>query len=618
MEYLKQILSSHPEIQFVSFMGVDLRGNDTDEKIPISVFIDDMNELLKFGIQTDGSSVVLHNIATLNNAKVEIIPDLDATWFVDYNFDYMNDENNMPVGTLRIPSFLMHDGKYVCSRSILKKSVQHFKTTLMELMKENKNILEQIGVDNLSDIQEILLTSATELEFWVKTPEDKADEEKLSTSQNLKEQYWKRTEGVVRTALEKTIWIMEKYGLNPEMGHKEVGGIRSTIGVTGKQTHIMEQLEIDWKYSDALSAADNELIVRNIVTDIFNSYGLEVTFAAKPIEGVAGSGKHTHLGVSLKLKSGKTVNLFSPLDPKQDYLSSIGFGALMGLLKNYEVVGPFASSSNDSFNRLKPGFEAPICIVSSLGKSVDVPSRNRSILVGLIRDLSNPLSTRFELRSPNPLSNTYLVIAASYQTMLDGIKYAVNSAKTSTELEREFSKSSLDDAEYLESSRQYRSEEDVFEHYTNEERNNLFGIPPATVWESIKLFEQFPDKTNVLLSGDVFSDEIIDSYKAAAIDQWITELESRIISDFTELVRSCFKLHTSEDVSDLDVVMWEKIHKLRWYLMKDKIDEKSLFTEIRDAIKDKNYDLVSQLQLKAYEKVRELKDLYHTYKRNLF
>ena len=54
------------------------------------------------------------------------------------------------------------------------------------------------------------------------------------------------------------------------------------------------------------------------------------------------------------------------------------------------------------------------------------PSRNRSILVGLIRDLSNPLATRFELRSPNPHSNAYITIAVCYMAMLDGILYAVN------------------------------------------------------------------------------------------------------------------------------------------------------------------------------------------------
>ncbi|SHG95075.1 type I glutamate--ammonia ligase [Tepidibacter thalassicus] len=615
---IKQILTSHPEIQFVSLMGVDLRGNDTDEKIPVKTFLDDIDKFLEFGIQTDGSSVVLHNIATLNDAKVDILPDKSVNWFVDYNFENLDDKTGLPVGTLRIPSFLVHNNKMVCSRSILKKSIDNFKNKILNLLSENKYVLKTVGIDNFQDIEEVLLTSATELEFWVKTPENKADEEKLSTSQNLKEQYWKRTQGIVRTALEKTIWLIEKYGVNPEMGHKEVGGIRSTIGVTGKSKHVLEQLEIDWQYSNALQAADNELIIRNLVTDVFQSHGLEVSFLAKPIEGVAGNGEHTHLGVAVKLTSGKIINLFSPIDMKKEYLSPIGFGALMGILKNYEVVNPFVTSSNDALNRLKPGFEAPVCIVSSLGKSTEIPSRNRSILVGLIRDIENPLATRFELRAPNPLSNTYLVLAASYQTMLDGIKYSLKNQKTSKELEIEFSKKPGEKSGYLEINRQYRSEEDVFEFYTEEERNELFGLPPKTVWDNAKNLDLCKEKREVLIEGNVFSCEIVNSFKESIIDQWLTELKDRILGENMEIIRSCKKLHNHENVSDLDVVTWEQIYQLKCYLMKDKINQKSLFTKIRNAIDDKNYDLVSILQIEMNEKIKELKELYSVYKRNLF
>ncbi len=146
-----------------------------------------------------------------------------------------------------------------------------------------------------------------------------------------------------------------------------------------KLNHAMEQLEVSWKFSSPLQAADNELVVREVIEDVFTSNGLEVTFKAKPILGVAGSGKHTHVGASVKLKDGSIKNLFAPLDMNNDYLSEIGYGALMGILNNYEVLNPFVTSTNDAFNRLVPGFEAPICIVTSLGHSYEVPSRNRSV-----------------------------------------------------------------------------------------------------------------------------------------------------------------------------------------------------------------------------------------------
>ncbi|MCC5910384.1 MAG: glutamine synthetase [Clostridiaceae bacterium] len=616
-ESITKVLETYPNIQFVSVVAVDLGGNDTDEKIPVSLFLEDVEGFLHVGVQTDGSSVMLKGIATLNNAKVDLIPDLEATWFVDYNYDHLCQENAMPIGTLRMPAFIEHDGKRVDSRSILKRTVEYFTKETKELLMKHPHLLKEIDIPKVEDIAEVVLTTATELEFWVKTPEDAADEEKLSTSQMLKEQYWKRTKGSVRTALEETIMIMEKYGFEPEMGHKEVGGVTATIGVTGKLNHVMEQLEIDWKYSTALECADNELFIRELIEETFESYGLEVTFLAKPIEAVAGSGKHTHLGAGIKLKNGKYVNLFAPKDMKQDYVNALGWGALMGLLKNYEVVNPFVTSTNDAFNRLKPGFEAPVCIVGSVGHTTEVPSRNRTVLVGLVRDVNNPAATRYELRAPNPTSNAYLYIAAAYQTMLDGMKEVAKANMSSKELEVEFSKGSGEDKFYLEKERVYRSEEDVFEDFTEEERNKLFSRPPATVWENLKGFEDYTTKKEVLFNGGVFSETIVDSYKLSILDQWLMELTGRIIVDNMKLVRNCKKLHGADNVTDLDVVNWEKINSLRNYLMKDSLEVKSLFTRIREAVEDENYDLTSQLQLEMSEKISVLKQLYIIYRRNL-
>ena len=90
-EQVKEILTNHPEIKFVSFVGIDLSGNDTDEKIPVNLFLDDLDSLLHgVAVQTDGSSVVLPGIATLNNAKVDMIADLHSKWFVDYNYDFID------------------------------------------------------------------------------------------------------------------------------------------------------------------------------------------------------------------------------------------------------------------------------------------------------------------------------------------------------------------------------------------------------------------------------------------------------------------------------------------------------------------------------------------------
>ena len=614
-EQVRELLYAHPEIKFVSFVGVDLSGNDTDEKIPINLFLDDLDSFLHgVAVQTDGSSVVLPGIATLNNAKVDMVADLNCKWFVDYNYDFIDYSTNKPVGTLRIPCFLYHDNKPVDSRNILNNAVKTFKDNLWNIFETHPEVLDIYNI-NKDDIDEIVITSATELEFWVKTPNTDAELEELSTSQVLHEQYWTRTKGKVRTALEETLLLMEAYGFEPEMGHKEVGGVRAKLDSSGNFDHVMEQIEVDLKYSDAVQAADNELFIKILVQETYRRYGLDVTFMAKPIDGVAGSGMHVHLGISLKLKNGKRINLFHTT--KDHFLSVIGYGSLMGLLKNYEVMNPFISSTNNSLKRLKPGFEAPVCIVTSLGLSPSNPSRNRSILVGLIRDLANPLATRFELRSPNPHSNAYITIAVCYMSMLDGILYAVNNNKTDDELLAELSKEYGEEADYLERDRKYRAEEDVFEDFTEEERNKYFSKAPATIYENISALDKYPEKVEVLKRNGVLTDQLINSFRMATIQRWKMEISHRIVNKFTAEIRASKALHDVNKALDLDLTNWMRIHELRLYIMKDTNSTKSLFTRLKDAINDDNLSLASDLYLELEDKMSLLRHLYSSYKKNL-
>ena len=614
-ENLKEILSNHSEIKFISLVGIDLSGNDTDEKIPVKLFLDDIDTFLNgVAIQTDGSSVVLPGIATLDDAKVDMVIDMDCKWFIDYNYNFIDIETNKPVGTLRIPCFLYHNNQTVDSRHVLTSAVSTFKETLMNIFSNYPETLKSFNV-TVDNIDEVVITSATELEFWVKTPNNVAQIEDLSTSQVLHEHYWTRTKGSVRTALEETLILMDKYGFEPEMGHKEVGGVKARLNSSGEFDHVMEQIEIDWKFSNAVQAADNELFVRILVQETFRRNGLDVTFMAKPIDHVAGSGMHTHLGVSLKLKDGRRINIFN--GPKNHFLSIIGYGAIMGLLKNYEVINPFVSSTNNSLKRLKPGFEAPVCTVTSLGLSPENPSRNRTVLAGLIRDLNSPMATRFELRSPNPHSNTYLVMAACYMGMLDGIIYATENSKTEDELLAELSKNAGEASDYLEKSRSYRTEQNIFEDFTDAERNKYFGKAPATVYENIAQLDSNPSKLKALKRNNVFTDSIIDSFKLAVIKRWTTEITKRVINNYMDEIRSFKPLHSLDKILDLDISNWMKLQNLRIYIMKDTYTSKSLFTKVKDAFNNQDYADASRLYLELEDKMNQLRSLYSAYKMNL-
>lgn len=92
-EEILNTLKAHPEIKFVSLVGIDMAGNDTDEKIPMRIFLKDIDEFYAgTAVQTDGSSVVLTGIATLNNAKVDMPVDPSVNWFVDYNMENYDEE----------------------------------------------------------------------------------------------------------------------------------------------------------------------------------------------------------------------------------------------------------------------------------------------------------------------------------------------------------------------------------------------------------------------------------------------------------------------------------------------------------------------------------------------
>jgi glutamine synthetase len=290
----------------------------------------------------------------------------------------------------------------------------------------------------------------------------------------------------------------------------------------------------------------------------------------------------------------------------------------MGLLNNYEIINPFVSATNDAFNRLKPGYEAPVSAVTSLGISKTSPSRNRTVLAGVVRDVKNPMATRFELRSPNAHSDTYLVLAASYMAMMDGIEAALSNEKTSEELERSISKHVGEEDFYLDTDRAYRSEKNVFTEYDAAERDRLFGRAPRTVYENLCAFEDFPKKTEILKRDGVLDDLILESYRIATLNKWQTDLLERIMPNTRKLIRKTVKVHRDNDCVDYDVTYWSKIDKIRKALGQDTLEEQCLLTKISIALHTGEFEKASQLQLEMQSMIEDLQDLYSVYVRNIF
>ncbi len=166
------------------------------------------------------------------------------------------------------------------------------------------------------------------------------------------------------------------------------------------------QHEIDFKYADALTTADNVATFRFIVRHVALEHGLHATFMPKPVFGINGSGMHTHQSL---FRGGE--NAF--YDPAGEFeFSDTGLHYIGGILRHARGFCAITNPLVNSYKRLVPGFEAPTNVAWSM--------RNRSPLVRVPE--RRGAGTRIEVRMPDPSANPYLALAAMLKAGLDGIK----------------------------------------------------------------------------------------------------------------------------------------------------------------------------------------------------
>ncbi|MFB6103586.1 MAG: type I glutamate--ammonia ligase, partial [Halobacteriaceae archaeon] len=167
------------------------------------------------------------------------------------------------------------------------------------------------------------------------------------------------------------------------------------------------QHEIDFKYADGLTTADNIATFRAVVRAIAQRHDLHATFMPKPVAGINGSGMHTHLSL---FRDGDPVFYD---DTDEFGLSGVARSFLAGVIAHAPALTAVCNPTVNSYKRLVPGYEAPVYIAWS-----DV---NRSALVRKPA-ARHPAAARIELRSPDPSCNPYLALAAILHAGLDGIE----------------------------------------------------------------------------------------------------------------------------------------------------------------------------------------------------
>ena len=184
---------------------------------------------------------------------------------------------------------------------------------------------------------------------------------------------------------------LEEKGFEIEASHHEVAA---------------GQHEIDFKYTEALQAADNIMTFKLAVKTLAQKNGLHATFMPKPVHGAAGSGMHVNMSL---FRDGQNV-FFDAADPRS--LSPLAYQFIAGLLEHVQGFCAVTNPLVNSYKRLVPGYEAPCHLAW--------PTGNRSALIRIPTPRGE--GTRVELRSPDPSCNPYLAFAVCLAAGLDGIQ----------------------------------------------------------------------------------------------------------------------------------------------------------------------------------------------------
>lgn len=238
-----------------------------------------------------------------------------------------------------------------------------------------------------------------EVEFYLFKKEDN----KITTSPHDIGGYFDYSPRDMASNVRKDIIIaLEAMGMEAEMSHHEVGP---------------GQHEIDVRYNNALTAADNTITLKYTIKAIAQKHDLYASFMPKPLYGQAGSGMHVHQ--SLFDKKGK--NAF--YDAKDKYkFSKLAYSFLAGQLRHAKALSAIVAPTVNSYKRLVSGYEAPVYICWA--------QINRSALIRIPRySPGREQSTRMELRCPDPSCNPYLAFTAMLAAGLDGAEKGLTPPK---------------------------------------------------------------------------------------------------------------------------------------------------------------------------------------------
>jgi glutamine synthetase len=345
------------DVQFVNLQFTDVMGIVKMVTIPVRLFPD----VIEHGQWFDGSSIA--GFARIAESDMFLLPDL-ATFNV---IPWERGENT----TARV----------ICW--VYKPNGELFQGDPRAALLRQLERLAALGYS---------FNTGPELEFFL----FKKESEGFAVLPHDRASYFDLSTDLAAEVRKDMVRALQALGIQVEATHHEVA-----IG----------QHEIDFEYNDALTTADQAMTFKFTLKAIAQQHGLHATFMPKPVEGIAGSGMHTHQSLAWLERPG---NAF--VDEDDAYgLSRVAKQFIAGQLAHARGMTAVLNPLVNSYRRLVPGFEAPVYV------SWARQNRSALIRVPMIR-AGRTAATRIELRCPDPSCNPYLAYAAMLAAGIDGIE----------------------------------------------------------------------------------------------------------------------------------------------------------------------------------------------------
>ncbi len=352
-EYILKTAKEH-DVKFISLWFTDILGMLKS----FAITVEELEGALEDGMGFDGSSI--EGFARIDESDMVALPDPDTFQLVPWG-----------------PQEHQAVARMFCD--ILKPGGEPFEGDPRYVLKQNLKRAADIGYT---------FYVGPELEYFYFR--DSSGTEPLDAAG-----YFDMTTLDAATDLRReTVLTLEEMGIGVEYSHHEVAA---------------SQHEIDMRYTDALTMADNVMTYRLVVKQIALKHGVYATFMPKPVYGINGSGMHVHQSL---FKEGKNV-FFNAND--EYHLSQAARGYIAGLLKHAPEITAVTSQWINSYKRLVPGYEAPVYLSWA--------RRNRSDLIRVPEyKPGKENATRIEFRSPDPACNPYLAFSVMLAAGLEGIE----------------------------------------------------------------------------------------------------------------------------------------------------------------------------------------------------